>query len=606
MTTEQKKPRPLFWVFFVLFSLLFLVLLELNKNTVLGWILAILLLGAYAVFYARTLSKKSGFVRVAGFLGLMLLMGLLFYLTVGPVKRRPAVEGPNGGVTDIITVADGQLTGVLTADKAVEVYAGIPYAAPPVGDLRWREPQDPEPWDGVLKADTFAPMSMQPRNSAIYNSLSQIVGFHDYEVSLDDHFREANSEDSLYLNIWKPAGEQQDLPVLVFIHGGALQTGQPWYADYRGEGLARKGVLAVNMGYRLGVFGFLATDELAAESPNGTTGNYGLLDQIKALEWVQANIAAFGGDPDNVTIAGESAGSACVSALCTSPLARGLFRRAIGESSTVSAPLPAHSFRLLDEAKKTGDETLQRFHAANIAELRRVDAESLAAAADVNHHITVDGYVLTETPYESYRRGVHNEEACLQGFNALEASPFILFEQANRKNFEQKVRSMFGEYADEVLALYPVSTDQEAKDTWTDLYSVFYFTYGHFCWSREALENAFPAYEYFFTKDNGRLGTWHSGEEVYCYNNIPADSDLYDARDRELAGQFSDYFVNFIRTGDPNGGDLPVWQPSRTGAELMELGSVTAMRDDPFLPLYAILDRMQGAELPGGSGPQET
>ena len=151
-------------------------------------------------------------------------------------------------------------------------------------------------------------------------------------------------------------------------------------------------------------------------------------------------------------------------------------------------------------------------------------AESLAAAADVNHHITVDGYVLTETPYESYRRGVHNEEACLQGFNALEASPFILFEQANRKNYEQKVRSMFGEYADEVLALYPVSTDQEAKDTWTDLYSVFYFTYGHFCWSREALENAFPAYEYFFTKDNGRLGTWHSGEEVYCYNNIPADS----------------------------------------------------------------------------------
>ena len=445
MNTEQKKPRPLFWVFFVLFSLLFLVLLELNKNTVLGWILAILLLGGYAVFYARTLSKKSGFVRIIGFLGLLLLlMGLLFYLTVGPVKRRPAVEGPNGGVTDIVTVADGQLTGVLTADKVVEVYTGIPYAAPPVGDLRWREPQDPEPWEGVLKADTFAPMSMQPQNSAIYGSLSHIVGFHDYEISLDDHFREAVSEDSLYLNIWKPAGQQQDLPVLVFIHGGALQTGQPWYADYRGEGLARKGVVAVNMGYRLGVFGFLATDELAAESPNGTTGNYGLLDQIKALEWVQANIAAFGGDPDNVTIAGESAGSACVSALCTSPLAKGLFRRAIGESSTVSAPLPAHSFRLLDEAKKTGDETLRRFHAANIAELRKVDAESLAAAADTNHHITVDGYVLTETPYESYRRGIHNEEACLQGFNALEASPFILFEQANLKNYEQKVRSMFG------------------------------------------------------------------------------------------------------------------------------------------------------------------
>ncbi|MER2151773.1 MAG: carboxylesterase family protein, partial [Candidatus Limivicinus sp.] len=354
MNTSTNKRRPIFWVFFGIFALLFLALLELNKNTVFGWILAILLLAGYAVFYARTLSKKSGLLRFAGFLALMLVLALLlFRLTVGPVKRHPAVEGKTGGVTDVVTVRDGQLTGVLTDDQAVEVYAGIPYAAPPVGDLRWREPQDPEPWDGVLQADTFAPMAMQPQKSPIYNSLAQIVGYHDYEMSLDDHFREAISEDALYLNIWKPAGEQRDLPVLVFIHGGALQTGQPWYADYSGEGLARKGVIVVNMGYRLGVFGFLATDELAAESPNGTTGNYGLLDQIKALEWVRDNIAAFGGDPDNVTVAGESAGSACVSALCTSPLAKGLFRRAIGESSTVSAPIPAHSFRLLDEAKKT-------------------------------------------------------------------------------------------------------------------------------------------------------------------------------------------------------------------------------------------------------------
>ena len=597
MNREQKKQRPVFWVFFALFALLILVLLELNKNTVFGWILAILLLGAYAVFYARTLSGKSGPVRAAGFLGLMLLlMGLLFYLTVGPVQRRPAVEGKTGGITDIVTVADGKLTGVLTADGAVEVYAGIPYAAPPVGDLRWREPQDPEPWDGVLAADTFAPMSMQPQNSAIYNSLSQIVGYHDYEVSLNDHFREAVSEDSLYLNIWKPAGIREKLPVLVFIHGGALQTGQPWYADYRGEGLARKGVLVVNMGYRLGVFGFLATEELAAESPNGTTGNYGLLDQIKALEWVQKNIAVFGGDPDNVTIAGESAGSASVSALCTSPLARGLFRRAIGESSTVSAPAPAHSFRLMDAALEAGSETMKRFGASTIDDLRKVDAESLAAAADINHHITVDGYALTETPYESYRKGIHNEEACLHGFNAEEATPFILFEQANLKNYENKVRFMFGDYADEVLALYPAATNDEARSLWTDLYSVYYFTYGHYCWSRQALANGFPAWEYFFTRENGRLGTWHSGEEIYCYDNIPEDSSLFDARDRELADQVSDYIVNFIRSGDPNGDCLPTWQQSRSGSELMELGNATAMREDPFRPLYDILDRMQGWE----------
>ena len=597
MNTNTQKTKPLFWIFFAVFALLFLLLMELNKNTVFGWILAILLLAGYAVFYARTLSKKSGLIRFVAFLGLMLLLAvLLFRLTVGPIRRHPAVEGEIGGVTDIVTVEDGQLTGVLTADKAVEVYAGIPYAAPPVGELRWREPQDPEPWDGVLKADTFGPMSMQPQNSAIYKSLTQIVGYHDYEVSLDDHFREANSEDSLYLNIWKPAGEQQDLPVLVFIHGGALQTGQPWYADYSGEGLARKGVIVVNMGYRLGVFGFLATEELAAESPNGTTGNYGLLDQIKALEWVQKNIAAFGGDPDNVTIAGESAGSACVSALCTSPLAKGLFRRAIGESSTVSAPEPTHSFRLRDEAIRTGEETLKRFKAGNIDELRKVNAESLAAAADVNHHITVDGYVLTETPYESYRKGVHNEEACLQGFNAQEGTPFILFEQANLENYEGKVRAVFGEYADEVLALYPASTDAEAKAMWTDIYSAYYFTYGHACWSRQALANDFPAYEYFFTKENGRLGPWHSGEEVYCYNNIPEDSDLYDERDRELADQLSDYVVNFLRTGDPNGSGLNDWQASQSGFEVLELGDQTVMRTDPFLQLCAILDRMQGWE----------
>ena len=179
----------------------------------------------------------------------------------------------------------------------MEVYAGIPYAKPPVGELRWREPQDPEPWEGVLAADHFAPMSMQPQNAAWYSSMAQIIGYHDYEISLDDNFRDLNSEDALYLNIWKPAGEQENLPVLVYIHGGSLQTGQPWYADYSGEGLARKGVIVVNMGYRLGVFGFLADEELMAESPNGTTGNYGLLDQIKALEWVRDNIAAFGGDP---------------------------------------------------------------------------------------------------------------------------------------------------------------------------------------------------------------------------------------------------------------------------------------------------------------------
>ena len=579
-----------FWGFYCLFALIVLALLEFNKNMVIGWVLAAILLASYALLRTH-ISKRV--LRLLCFLLLVCLLTGILFLTVGPVKRHPAVEGGNGGVTDIVTVADGELTGVYTADRAVEVYAGIPYAAPPVGDLRWREPQDPEPWEGVLAADSFAPMSMQVQNSVIYSSLAQIIGYHDYKVSLDDNYRDANSEDALYLNIWKPAGAQEKLPVLVYIHGGSLQTGQPWYADYRGEGLARKGVIVINMGYRLGVFGFLATEELQKESPNGSTGNYGLLDQIKALQWVQNNISAFGGDPDNVTLAGESAGSACVTALCTSPLAKGLFRRAIGESSTVTAPKPTHSFRLMDQALATGRETMARFSCTSIEELRRVDAKTLVAAADTNHHMTVDGYVLTQTPYEAYQKGEHNEEAILQGFNSLEGVPFILFSDADMKNYENRVRSYFGSYADEVLSLFPASTDEEAKNNWIDIYSAIFFTHGHYCWTRQAIANGIPAYEYYFSKENGRLGPWHSGEEVYCYGNIPADSRLYDSSDRELADLFSSYFANFAATGDPNGEGLPAWEMSTDGTQLMELGENVGMTEDRFLAIDRILDRMQ-------------
>ena len=587
---KRGKKEVAFGIAYGLFCLAVLVLLELNKNRVFGWVTAIVLLTEY-IFLRKRL---RGFGRFAGFFCLFALLSANLFITVGPVKLHPAVEGKNGGETGVVAVRDGQLSGVYTADREVEVYAGIPYAAPPVGELRWGEPREPEPWEGVLKADSFAPMSMQPQNSAIYNSLAQIIGYHDYRVSLKDNFREPNSEDALYLNIWKPAGQQEKLPVLVYIHGGSLQTGQPWYADYSGEGLARKGVIVVNMGYRLGVFGFLATEELASESTNGTTGNYGLLDQIKALQWVQDNIAEFGGDPDNVTVAGESAGSACVSALCTSPLAKGLFRRAIGESSTVTAPKPAHSFRMLDEALETGQKTMERFGASDIAELRSMDAEKLVAAADTNHHMTIDGYVLTETPWESYRKGGYNGEAILHGFNAQEGTPFILFSQANLKNYETKVRTYFGEYADEVLEIYPANSDEEARAQWTDIYSAVYFTYGHYCWAREAMANAIPSYEYYFSKDNGRLGPWHSGEEVYCYNNIPQNLRLFDSADRELADLFSSYFANFVKTGDPNGEGLAEWKPSAAANELMELGERREMTEDRFMPIYHILDRMNG------------
>ena len=582
-----------FYVGLSLYALLWFAALELNKNRIVGWVLALALFAVYALLLRRGLIGPRWYARLGAFLALTLLLVLVFRFTEGPVLRRPAVEG-EPRVTGTVSVEQGQLTGVSTADGAVEVYAGIPYAAPPVGELRWREPQDPAPWEGVLAADRFAPMSMQVVSSNLVSSLAQIIGYHDYRISLRDNFRDAVSEDSLYLNIWKPAGEQRDLPVLVFIHGGSLQTGQPWYADYSGEGLARKGVIVVNFGYRLGVFGFYADEELIAESPNGTTGNYGLLDQIKALEWVQKNIAAFGGDPGNVTLAGESAGAACVSALCASPLAEGLFVRVIAESSTVTAPQPAHSFRLLEAALASGRATRERFGASSLSEMRALPAEKLAAAMDAEHHMTVDGYALVRTPYEAYLAGEVPALPQLQGCNAEEGTPFLLFGMANAKNYADKVRGLFGEYADEVLSLYPAETDREAKENWIELYSAWYFGYGHYCWARQAGAQGQPVYGYYFTKSNGRLGAWHSGEEVYCYGNIPADSRLYDASDRELSGIFSAYFANYARSGDPNGEGLPLWEPTGDGARVLEIGESVYMREARSLRLYALMDRMQG------------
>ena len=585
--------------FGIVTGLLFLLMaavLELNKNTLLGFGLLLAATVGFVLLFCRVLQGARWYGKLLGYLGYVAVFTLILFLTWPPTRAVPAYEGKSPVYTEPVRTRQGDVRGVVIADGAVELYAGIPYAQPPVGELRWKEPQDPLPWDGVLDGDHFAPMCMQPTHLPIYDSLARIIGYHDYKISLNDNYRPPVSEDGLYVNVWKPAGAVQDLPVLVYIHGGTLQTGQPWYADYAGTGLAKRGLVVVNLGYRLGVFGYLADEGLAAESPHGTTGNYGLLDQVKALQWVQQNVAAFGGDPGNVTLAGESAGAASVSALCTSPLSRGLFRRAILESSTLASREPPHSFRSLEEALASGKELKARYGVQTPAELRELPAERIVNEAYTQHHMTVDGYALTETPYASYQKGVHNEEALLHGYNAEESGPFILFAHANMKNYEGKIRACFKEYAEEVLALYAPKTDGEADSFWAQIYGALFFNYPHYCLNRLAAKNGVPAWEYYFSKTNGRLGCWHSGELIYFYGNIPADSRLFDEKDRALSETVLGYVANFAAAGDPNGPGLPPWAADDSSATILELGEDVAAVPEKYLALYAIMDRMYGWE----------
>ena len=594
---KKKAKEMVFGILAVPVFMLMLVLLELCKNTVWGFVLsAVLVVGFTAAYTLIIRLHDKWYLNIAVWAAWFALFAGVFFLTSPPVKSVPAVDVKNPAYTEIVKLRQGELQGVYNRDKSVEVYAGIPYAQPPVGELRWREPQDAQPWEGVLKADAFAPMSMQQQKGALYDSLSRIIGYHDYEITLDDNYTEPVSEDSLYLNIWKPAGNAKKLPVMVYIHGGSLNSGQPWYRDYNGESLARDGVIVVNMGYRLGVFGYFADEELAAESPNGTTGNYGLLDQIKALEWVRDNISAFGGDPENVTLSGESAGSASVSALCTSPLAKGLFKRAILESSTLAPVNPPHSFRTMDEALETGKKTKAQYGCKTAAELRKLSAEELVSQSEIHHHITIDGYALTETPFESYKKGVHNEQEILHGYNSEESAPFIVFDHANLGNYETKVRGYFKEYSDDILSLYPAKTDEEADRNWAEVYGAVFFDYPHYCLNRLAAENDIPVYEYYFNKSNGRLGAWHSGEIIYCYGNIPAGSRLFDSRDRELSGQMLGYWSNFAKSGDPNGSGLPEWTQNKSSDRVMLFGDRTEMISEREHELFAIFDKMENLQ----------
>lgn len=494
--------------------------------------------------------------------------------------------------TEVVPVTGGDLRGILNKEGNVEIFAGIPFAAPPVGDLRWKEPQDVIPWTGVRDADRFAPMAMQNENGRFFQTLMNI-----YTGSKNDRtYKGPMSEDCLYLNVWRPVGKvpQGGWPVLVYVHGGTLLTGQSWYEKYDGENLAANGIIVVNITYRVGVFGYFADKELAAESEHGTTGNYGLLDQIKALEWVHNNIAAFGGDSGNVTIAGESAGSSSVNAICASPLTKGFFRRAIGESSSVVQETPPHTFRTMEAALKMGNDIKKEFGCKNIEELRALPASKLIKTKYKNSSMTVDGYALPAIPYEIYQKGQNHEEALLNGFNAREGFGFAFFTKVNKKNLKSLLLPSMKDKADDFINKYGKRNNKEIKNLYNDVFTAVCFSYPHEVWTRTVEAQGKPVYEYFFSRENGEIGTNHSGELIYAYRNVPRTKN-YKARDYELEEIMSSYWLNFVKYGNPNGKDtkgneLPQWQTtSESGGLLMDFGDTCNMIADPFSYIYNYL-----------------
>jgi para-nitrobenzyl esterase len=493
----------------------------------------------------------------------------------------------------------GALQGVRVGQLAI--YRGVPFAAPPVGALRWREPQPAPAWQGVRKADTFAPACMQTG------------------VSMPGEAPPAVSEDCLYLNIWTPAKSPHErLPVMVWIPGGGFTNGSASMPLYWGDRLALKGVIVVTVAYRLGPFGFLAHPELTRESPHASSGNYGLMDQIAALRWVQRNIRGFGGDPNRVTVAGQSAGSNSVSLLLASPLAKGLFQRAIGESGGVLEPLQIAPAYRLANAERDGEAYAASLGAHGVADLRKLPAGDLlkGSAAAVSHPI-VEPYVLPAPPYDVFAAGRQIDVPTLIGFNAEESRAFGDISAVRAANFMSDTPSWWPPplRSPELLSTFPHATDEEARLSRVDLESALRYGWDVWAWARlQATRGNGEVYVYRFDhrppfpRDSiyANWGAAHYVELWYVFDHLDQQAWPWTAADRRLAELASGYWTNFVKRGDPNGPGLPAWpsfakrdgqvlylnDPVKTGA-FAATGGMQAMEQ-----LYT---RVRGAPL--GAGP---
>lgn len=490
------------------------------------------------------------------------------------------------GVADRVRISSGVIEGMPGSRPGIREFRGVPYAAPPVGPSRWAPPRPPPSWSGPRKAHCFG---------------NRCVQTHPFPDML---FRSsAESEDCLYLSIWTPAETAQDrLPVLVWIHGGGFFAGASDEGRHEGSSLAAKGVVLVEVNYRLGVLGFLSHPELTAESDHRASGNYGLLDQVAALEWVHENIEAFGGDPGNVTVFGESAGSLSVSALMASPLTVGLFHRAIGQSGGYfsSATLPLRS---LPDAEEMGAEFAAEVGVASLADLRVRPASDLIAAVgeDPTRFAPIlDGRLLPRDPWEVFREGCQLQVPLLAGWNSAE----VKTAPATVEAFTAWLRERFPEDHDALLGVYPAGNDREAALSAVALASDDFMGYSTWKWIElHSGTGGAPVFRYLFDQivpvpdgppPPDDPGAAHASEIEFVFNTLDTRRLAWREEDRYVADLMGSYWTNFARTGDPNGPGLPGW-PAWDAAtrSILRLRATPEAEPEPHRNRYLLLDAIE-------------
>jgi para-nitrobenzyl esterase len=485
---------------------------------------------------------------------------------------------------DSLTVKteQGKVHGKTINEGKVKAFLGLPYAAPPVGDLRWKAPEPPAKWKGERDAAKFGAHCAQ--GPAFADMIFQDSG---------------PSEDCLFLNVYAPADstEKSKLPVMFWIHGGGYSSGASSEPRHNGDFLPTKGVVLVTINYRLGVFGFLATADLAKEA-NGAAGNYGLLDMVAALEWVKANIKKFGGDPDNVTIFGESAGSFAVSTLMASPAARGLFQKGIGESGAAfSDVLPTDTLEARE--KKDGD-WVTSLGAKSLKELRAMPTDKILdgvkSRGQGGFPPVIDGKLLTEPVADTYAAGKQAHIPLLAGWNGDEGS-FLAMRGMTAEQFKAMAAGLFKERAAEFLELYRGDTDAQALRAAIDYGSDSFIALGTWKWleaHRKTGES--PVYRYHFelaappSKFHPGSFVFHSDDIEYVFGTLDTrPGAVWRPEDRKLSEQFMSYWTNFAKTGDPNGPGLPEWPKYGKGDELIHLDSTITSGPDTLRPRYEFL-----------------